>query len=89
MKAAEAAGFTSAEAWTGVGAFWSGGSMAPEGQPEVPPAPHLCGVAVTGSVLLASVRGDPSRQPARLARFLAAAREIAAGQAGRLPAEEG
>ncbi len=87
MEAARKAGMRSPEAWAGVGAFWSGGSMAPEGQPAVPPAPHLCGTAVAGALLLASVRGDPRRQPARLSRFIGSARDIAGGGAGRLPLE--
>ncbi len=87
MKAAEAAAFRSAEAWAAVGAFWSGGSMAPEGQPVVPPAEHLTGVAVAGAVVLAAVRVRPERGPARLERFVASARDIAAGGAGRLEPE--
>jgi hypothetical protein len=89
MAQAEKAAFATAEAWAAVGAFWSGGSMAPEGQPIVPPAANLCGTAISGSVALASVRGRPERADARLARFLAAGRDIAAGGTGRLPAEEG
>jgi hypothetical protein len=88
MAAAQATGFRTAEAWAAVGAFWSGGSLAPEGQPMVPPADHLCAVAVSGSVVLAATRGRPERAEARLRRFLAAARDIAAGGAGRLPPEE-
>jgi len=87
MQAAEAAAFRSAEAWAAVGAFWSGGSMAPEGQPVVPPAEHLTGVAVAGAVVLAAVRVRPERGPARLQRFVASARDIAAGGAGRLEPE--
>ncbi|HEV7456584.1 MAG TPA: hypothetical protein VGN96_07385 [Roseococcus sp.] len=87
MAAAEAAAFRSAEAWAAVGAFWSGGSMAPEGQPVVPPAEHLTGVAVAGAVVLAAVRVRPERGPARLLRFVAAARDIAAGGAGRMEPE--
>lgn len=87
MEAARKAGMRTPEAWAGVGAFWSGGSMAPEGQPVVPPAPHLCGTAVAGSVLLASVRGDPRHQPVRLTAFLDSAKDIARGGAGRLPSE--
>ena len=58
--------------------------MAPEGQPAVEPTPDLCGTAVAGSVLLASVRGDPARQSARLLRFLDSGRDIAAGGPGRI-----
>jgi hypothetical protein len=61
--------------------------MSPEGQPAIPPAPHLTGTAVAGAVALAAVRGDPTRQQARLRRFLESGRNIAAGGPGRLPAE--
>ncbi len=88
MEAAQRTGFRTPEAWAAVGAFWSGGSMAPEGQPVVPPAEHLTGVAISGGVVLAAVRNRPERAPDRLARFLVAAREIAAGGAGRMPPEE-
>ncbi len=86
--AAQKTQFRSPEAWVAVGAFWSGGSLAPEGQPVVPPAEHLTGVAVSGGVVLAAVRGRPERAEARLERFLASARDIAAGGAGRIPPEE-
>jgi hypothetical protein len=84
--AAQKTAFSTPEAWAAVGAFWSGGSMSPEGQPVVPPAEHLTGVAVSGAVVMA-VRGRPERADARLDRFLAAARDIAAGGAGRVPPE--
>lgn len=87
MAAAQAAAYRSTEAWAAVGAFWSGGSMAPEGQPIVPPGEHLTGVAVSGAVVLAAVRPPAERADARLRRFLDAAREIAAGGPGRLAPE--
>lgn len=86
--AAEKTEYRSPEAWAAVGAFWSGGSMAPEGQPVVPPAEHLTGLAVSGAIVLASVRSRPERSRARLERFLAAALDIANGGAGRIPLEE-
>ncbi len=86
--AAQATDFRSPEAWAAVGAFWSGGSLSPEGQPVIPPAEHLTGVAVCGSVVLASVRGRPERAEARLTRFLVSVRDIAGGGTGRIPVEE-
>ena len=86
--AAQKTAFRSPEAWAAVGAFWSGGSMAPEGLPAVPPAEHLTGVAVSGAVVMAAVRSRPERAEARLGRFLAAARDIAGGGAGRIPEED-
>ena len=88
MAQAQATGFSIPEAWAAVAAFWSGELMAPEGQPAVPPAPHLTGTAVAGSVALSAVRGQVSRRPARLRRFLESGRNIAAGGPGRLGLEE-
>lgn len=84
MTRAQDAGLVTPEAWAGVGAFWSGGSMSPEGQPVVEPSPDLLGTAIAGAVLLASVRGEPIRQTGRLRRFLDSARDIAAGGPGRI-----
>ncbi len=85
---AQESNFATPEAWAGVAAFWSGDSMSPLGQAPVPPAPHLAGTAVAGSVLLAAVRDPPDRRTPRLSRFLASARDIAAGGTGRLAPEE-
>lgn len=82
---AQASGFGTPEAWTAVAAFWSGGSMSPEGQPAVPPQPHFSGNAVAGVIALSAVRGDVTRRDARLHRFLESGRNIAVGGAGRLP----
>lgn len=87
MEAAQKTGFRTTEAWAAVGAFWSGGSMAPEGQPVVPPGEHLTGTAIGGAVVLAGVRRAPQHMDARMKRFLASAREIAQGGAGRIPPE--
>jgi hypothetical protein len=88
MRQAEATNFESPEAWAAVAVFWSGDTIGPEDQPSVPPAPHVAGKAVAGSVALAAVRTDPKRQVTRLKRFLESGRNIAAGGSGRLPAEE-
>lgn len=87
LAAAEAAAFRSAEAWAAMGAFWSGGSMAPEGQPVVPAGEHLTGHAIGGGVVLAGIRRAPQDMEARLKRFLTSARDIAGGGAGRMLAE--
>ncbi len=61
--------------------------MAPRDAPKVPPQPHFPGLAVAGSVALAAVRGQAIRRDGRLKRFLASARDIAHGGAGRLEPE--
>lgn len=87
-EAAQKTAFRTPEAWAAVGAFWSGGSMSPQGQPVVPPADHLTGVAISGAVVMAAVRGHPERADARFGRFLVAALDIAAGGAGRIAPED-
>ncbi|MEO3473455.1 hypothetical protein AAFN86_16435 [Roseomonas sp. CAU 1739] len=86
--AAEKTKFATPESWAAMGAFWSGGSMAPEGQMAVPPADHLTATAVTGAVMLAATRHAPEKAQDRLERFIVSARDIAGGGAGRLPPEE-
>ncbi len=87
MAYAKIGGLASAEAWTAVAAFWSGSSIAPMGQPPMPPLPDQCQSAVAAAVTLASVRGDGKRYAQRLAAFLRSGREIAAGGAGTLAPE--
>jgi hypothetical protein len=62
--------------------------MSPEGQPAVPPAEHLTGVAIAGAVVLAAVRRLPERADARFALFLTSARDIAGGGGGRIEPEQ-
>ena len=80
--------FATPESWAAMGAFWSGGSMAPDGQVVVPPPDHLTATAVTGAVMLAAVRHTPEKQQDRLERFIVSARDIAGGGAGRLQPED-
>lgn len=84
MDKAQAAEFASPAAWAAVGAFWSSGSMAPPGQPVVPPAPHLAGRAIAGAVMLAAAQGEATLAPSRYARFIAQAMDIGAGGSGKL-----
>ena len=48
----------------------AGGSMAPEGQPVLPPADHHTALAIAGGVVIAALRGGPSRAADRYVRFL-------------------
>jgi hypothetical protein len=87
MEFAEAGGCVTAEAWTGIAAFWAGDSIAPLGQPPIAPLPYQAGSAVAAAVALAAVRGDGKRYPERLRRFLGSGRDIASGGNGRLSPE--
>ncbi|HMK85625.1 MAG TPA: hypothetical protein VK437_06690 [Steroidobacteraceae bacterium] len=84
MSCAQATDLKSPAAWAAVAAFWSGGSLAPENQPEVPPAPHLLGSAVAGAVMLAAVQSKPQLADPRRERYLASAIDIANGGTGRI-----
>lgn len=89
MTAAEATAFDHPASWSAVAAFWSGGSLAPENNPVVPPAADLNGKAVAGAVMLAAA-AHPERVDASYRRYLAQAIDIACGGDGRdLQAVEG
>lgn len=85
MSMAEKAGFANPASWTGVAAFWSGGSLAPEGAPVVPPSEDLKGRAVAGAILLAAVHKEPEKMEDKFRLFLARAFDIACGGNGREP----
>lgn len=44
--------------WSGMAVLWSGGSMAPPDAPNVPSASNMCGLAVSGAVMLAGLSDD-------------------------------
>lgn len=85
MVKAEAAQFDTPSSWAAVGAFWSGGSMSPEGNPVVPPGEHLTGLAVAGSIMLAAAQTEPQHATERYQQFLAYGANIARGGRGRDP----
>jgi hypothetical protein len=61
-------------------AFFSGGSLAPPGVTDVPPADALTPSAAAGAVALAAVSGDPVKAEERFRKFLLLAQEVAAGK---------
>ena len=85
---ADATELSSPEAFTAMAVFHCGDSITPEGQPAVPPKPHTAGRSLAGAIAVAAVRTDPTRQNARLQRFMESGRNIAAGGPGRLPPEQ-
>jgi hypothetical protein len=60
-------------------AFWSGESLTPADMPDVAPDAKLAGQAVTSSLMIASVFGDPKPSKQRYQAFLAKAPKIASG----------
>lgn len=84
MAKAEAAGFDLPSSWAGAAAFWSGGSLAPPGLPDVPPDDKLTGTAVACAVNVAAHRVPVSRPNDRYRQFLGQGVDIANGGTGRI-----
>ncbi|MDP4025125.1 hypothetical protein Q8W71_21065 [Methylobacterium sp. NEAU 140] len=84
LPAAEALAFKGAAAYAALAAFWSGGSLAPEGMAEVPPHPDLAAIGVGASLLLAAAAGDPLRADDTFREILVRGIDIAGGGNGRL-----
>lgn len=84
MAAAESANFEGAAAYAALAAFWSGGSLAPEGMPEALPDPRLGSIGVGASVLLSITAGDPMLLSERFKKAVARGIDIANGGNGRL-----
>lgn len=83
MSAAEASNFEGAAAYAALAAFWSGGSLAPEGMPDAPADPTLGPIGVGASVLLSITRGDPLALEDRFRAAIARGADIANGGNGR------
>jgi hypothetical protein len=78
-EAAYATNLATASGCAAVGAYFSEGSLAPAGLPEVPPQPHMTAEAVSGAVMLAAVAGDPAEILDRQRAFLATGSDVADG----------
>lgn len=87
-RRSDATELSTPESWAAMAVFFCGESITPEGQPKVPPKPHIAGRTLGGAVVLSAVRTDPKRQKHRLQRFLESGRNIAAGGVGRLEHEQ-
>ncbi len=77
--AGESAGAGTPAGCAAMAAFWSGGSLAPEGLPVVPPADDLTARGVTGAVMIAAVAIEPQHAPDRFRKFLDLGLAVAAG----------
>jgi hypothetical protein len=81
-KAASKADRAKAPAWVAQGANWCGPSLAPRGQPEVPPSPFLPGVATRSALTLLGF--DPAFAKAvPLAQWLPIGLALMAGENGK------
>ncbi len=81
---ADALKFNTAGAYAALGAFWSGGSLAPpESGQVVPPGDGLTGSAVGASILLSCVPGDARAIGKRHMAALSIGADIANGGSGK------
>lgn len=83
LSAAEAAGMDGFAGYAALAAFWSGGSMTPPGQPEMPPNAALSPNAVAAAVLLAGLDAAPDTAAAWYGNMVARGVNIANGGDGR------
>ena len=79
MSMAEILEMSTPACWAGIGAFWSGGSMAPENAPPVEPQDNLAGKAVSGGAILASVFNQPEKAFEKQKDFITLGNDIASG----------
>ena len=77
-KAADAK-YSGPGATLALSAFWSGGSIAPDGSPEVEPDERLTSQGVTSALVAAAYSGDATTAPDRFQAFLARGKEVADG----------
>jgi len=77
MKAAEGAQFGTAAGCAGLGAFFSGGSLAPPEAPVTPPSEFMTAKAVAGAVIMAAVASEPEKAPEKYRIFIAQGIEVA------------
>jgi hypothetical protein len=73
----EAADFGTPAGCAALAAFMTSGSLAPPEAPVVPPGEFMTAKAVSGSVTLAAVIGDPDTAPERFTEFVNLGIEVA------------
>lgn len=81
-KAAGKADRGKAAAWAAQAAHWCGPSLAPRGQPEVPPSPFLPGVATRSALTLLGLDAVFAK-PVPLAQWLPIGLALMAGENGK------
>lgn len=80
----EKTGQKSAASWAATAAFWSGGSIAKPGEPDMMPPPYLYAHAVAGAISMAAfdVNKDNAAEPFKL--FIRQGLDLAAGGRGEV-----
>lgn len=74
----------SAASWAATAAFWSGGSMAKPGEPDMPAPPYLYAHAVAGAISMAAFAPDPDNAADQFKLFIRQGLDLAAGGRGEV-----
>ena len=74
----------SAASWAATAAFWSGGSMAKPGEPDMPAPPYLYAHAVSGAISMAAFAPDPDNAADQFKLFIRQGLDLAAGGRGEV-----
>ncbi|HTE45046.1 MAG TPA: hypothetical protein VK636_07370 [Gemmatimonadaceae bacterium] len=77
LEFGEAAEFGTAAGCAALAAFMSSGSLAPPELPVVPPGEYMTAKAVSGSVTLAAVAGEPDKAEEKFQEFMKLGLEVA------------
>ena len=78
----EKTGQRSAASWAATAAFWSGGSMAKPGEPDIAAPPYLYAHAVAGAISMAAFEPDPEQAADQFKLFIRQGLDLAAGGRG-------
>jgi pSer/pThr/pTyr-binding forkhead associated (FHA) protein len=89
MAVADKQKHATAACWANVGAFWSGGSMAPPASPVIPPAEDLTGKAIFGAVQLAAVAQQPEKAAEKHKKFISLGLAVSRGENTWAPSASG
>jgi hypothetical protein len=76
-KEAAAVKFSGIGATIALSAFWSEGSISPQGNPEVPADERLSSQGVAAALVTAAYHGDPTKATERFHAFLTKGQDIA------------
>ncbi|HET7275932.1 MAG TPA: hypothetical protein VFI91_12260 [Longimicrobiaceae bacterium] len=76
MAIAEELDFSTPAACAALAAFFSGGSIAPPGSPEVPPGEFMTAQAIAGSIVLAAVATEPEKAEEKFQNYVAQGMEV-------------
>jgi predicted component of type VI protein secretion system len=79
---AAAAKYSGVGATLALSAFWSDGSIAPEGNPAVPPDERLTSQGVAAALISAAYHGDSTKAISRIHAFLSRGKDIAEAKIG-------